>query len=58
MRLTDLLSGAGFIFCILGVGGLDGYAVFGTGLIQSVAFIAVGTCCFYMYRKEGGRFDD
>lgn len=54
MTLTKLLGGTGFCCCLLGIGGIDGYVVFGTGLFTSIALLVIGIGCFYLFYREGG----
>ena len=54
MTLTNLLSGAGFCCCMLGIGGIAGALEFGTGWITSITLLVIGITCFCLFLRERG----
>ena len=51
--LKDLISGTGFILCMIGAGGLDGYTNFNQSIWPPVVMMAAGAgMIFYTERRE------
>lgn len=54
MKLDYLFGAIAFICGTLGIGGIEGYLTFGTGLVQSVVLLIIASISSYVSLKEGG----
>lgn len=55
MQLPDVLFFISFVLGVIGIGGIDGYLTFNTGLPQSIALIAISAIFGLIGMRENGK---